>query len=393
MPRRLCLLLVLLAASCSRAAPPTALPGAGSSTLTVKLADLVNIVNVRDNTTVSFVAAANGETVPGKGEVRTGVSSRVRLDFSDGGTARLAENSLIVVDQLGGPDGQSPTRLKFSSGKLSVSLTGGQFEVQTPMGVARVGGSYAEFQYSPGPDPNTTRDDVLDIKCIEGICAFDNDTQMIVLTNLQQLVISNAGQSAAGPTNLPASAVHDFVANSPESTAVVLTLAAAAQNPTLPIPSGSPVPSLTSGGPAATRTNTPAPTATLQPSSTPTRTRRPPTAAPSDTSEVPTAAPSDTPSPTATGTSQEPPPIPPAVTDTQVASPTTGPTNTPVPPLTMTPSPTPLIPPAVTDTQVPPPTNTSVPPPTRTRGPHPTRTPKPTHDHAVTGASPALLLS
>jgi hypothetical protein len=362
--KRLFVLLLFIAVACSSA--PTALPStAGTGTLVptrrAVLHNLVSLVFARDSTAASFQMASDGQTVPELGEVRTGSLSTARLDFSDGGIVRLAPYTSIVIDQLGGTDSDPFTRLKYGVGELWVSLTRGQLEAQTPLGVVAVRGSYAELQYDPGADPNRTQDDVLTIKCIEGACTFNNGSGPITIGNLGQLVISDGGQTLTGPTNLPASTVNDFLANSPESTAVVLTLTAAVSSAApapsatnSPVPSPRPLPSDTATT-APIATDTAAPTGTDTPRPTPTRTRSPLVI-------VPTATLTGTPAPTDT-------PLP-ALTDTpKPVSHPPPPTATNPPPLPPTPTNPP--PPTVTARRIPPPTKTPSPIPPPTNSPVP----------------------
>src|SRR5258706_1568146 len=218
--QRLSVLLLLAAVACSSLAgtvtgvptPTNLMPGR-----TAVLHHLVNIVDVRDSPAVSFLAASDGQVLAEQASVRTGNSSTVRLDFSDGGMVGLAQNTSVSISQLGATDHDTLSRLIFGVGHMWVSLTSGQFQAQTAMGVVAVLGSYADFQYDPGTDPQTTADDLLTIKCIEGTCTFDSGSSPRTIYNLQQLVVTNSGQTVAGPTDLPPSAVKDFLANSPES--------------------------------------------------------------------------------------------------------------------------------------------------------------------------------
>jgi hypothetical protein len=314
---RLFVLLLFVAVACSStptAPPSTAGTGTHVPTRRAVLHDLVSLVFARDSTAVRAVMASDGQMVPELGEVRTGSSSTARLDFSDGGSVRLAPNTSIVIDQLGGTDSDPFTRLKYGVGELWVSLIRGQLEAQTPVGVVAVRGSYAELQYDPGADPNSTQDDVLTINCIEGTCTFNDGSGPVTIGNLRQLVISDGGQTLSGPTNMPASAVDEFLSISPESTSVVLTLTAAAVPSVAtapsatdsPVPGPRPLPSDTATT-APIATDTAAPTSTDMPRPTPTRTPRPHTVAPTDTA-VPsgTPLPSDTPLPPATDTSAPP---------------------------------------------------------------------------------------
>jgi FecR protein len=364
---------LLISGACS--SPPTLLPTEAvvgpptpSRSARLNLDALHNIVFEAESEAASYIAGVDGQTVPEHSQLRTGAASSARLDFSDGSIVRMGPITLLVLDQLGGTDRDPFTRLKFSAGVLWVSLTGGQMALQTPLGLAGMRGSYAEFQYQPVTDSASNPDNVLTIRCIEGTCTFDSGHGLITLGNLQQLVVSHGGQTITGPSDLDASSVREFVANNPESTGVVPSLTAAAQSPSVtpaptdtPGPSGTPAPTNTPG-PADTPTetataptlDTPLPSDTAPPS--PTRTRSPVVI-------VPTATPTDTPALTDT-------PLPPA-TDTPKPSPHPPP---PHPPTATNPPP-----PAPSDTPVPPPTATNPPPATKTatRPPPPTKTASP----------------
>src|SRR5438067_3167003 len=123
-------LLLFLAVACSSTptvAPSTPGLGSAASARSIVLHDLVNIVDVRDSASASFLSASDGQSVPAQGEVRTGSASAVRLDFSDGGTVHLAANTSVVFNSLDGPASQPLTQLTFEVGQLWVSLTHGQF--------------------------------------------------------------------------------------------------------------------------------------------------------------------------------------------------------------------------------------------------------------------------
>jgi len=294
-------------------------------TRSVVLHDLVNIVDVRDSPAVSFLAAGEGQIVTEQGEVRTGNSSTARLAFSDGSSVRLAPNTSVVLDQLGASDGVALTKLTFRVGELWVSLTSGQIQAQTPIGLVMVLGSYADIQFASGSDAAATSDGRLTIKCIEGRCTFNNGGSPFTMRNLQQLVITRDGQTIAGPVDLPASAVKDFLASSPESSAVVLTLTAAALSATA-------TPSVTSTQqPSDTPTTTPTMTDTPSPTPTLTPTHRRPAFLPSATPTLAdTSLPGDTPLPIVTGTANASPTQPaPGAAQTYVPSRTPPASETP----------------------------------------------------------------
>ncbi len=360
---------LLIASACSALhtqAPATiSVPSTPSRSATLHA--LVSLVYERDSQAASYYVAVDGQAVPEHGQVRTGANSSARLDLSDGSIVRMGQNTVFAIDQLSGTNLNPFTRLNFGAGRLWVSLTGGRMALQTPLGLAGLRGSYAEYHYQPTTDSAGNQDNVLTIWCIEGACTFDAGHGLITLGNLQQLVVSHGGQTIAGPSDLDASTVREFVANSPESAGVVPSLTAAAQSPSVtPAPSDTPGPSGTPGptntpGPAEPPTDTPTamvsdtplPSDTPQPS--PTRTRAPLVIVPTDT-PTDTPAPTDTPLPTATDT-PKPPPHPPPPTATNPPPPP--PSNTPAPPPTATNSPQPT----KTASRPPPPTKTASPAP------------------------------
>jgi len=133
------------------------------SVRTAILSEIVNIVEARAAEAETFTPASDGLALDVGSHVRTGDASRVRLDFSEGTILRAAQNSSFAVQVLGASQENPVTRLAFEAGKLWVSLTDGTLEVETPIGVAAVHGSFAVFEYNPG-DPNDPNDDVLVIE-------------------------------------------------------------------------------------------------------------------------------------------------------------------------------------------------------------------------------------
>ena len=362
---------LLISSACS--SPPTRLPTVGAAvtptparSARLRLDAQHNVVFERDSAAASYSAGEDGQTIPEHSQLRTGVASWARLDFMDGSSVRMGPSTVVVLDQLGSTEPDPLTRLKFSDGILWVSLTGGQLALQTPLGVAEMRGSYAEFLYQPDTDSAGNPADVLTIRCIEGTCTFDSGHGLITLGNLQQLVVSHGGQTIAGPSDLDASYVRDFVANNPGSSGVVPSLTAAAKSPSVsPAPSDTPgltvtpeqtdTPQLTDT-PTPPALDTPLPSDTSEPS--PTRTRSPvvivPTATPTDT-----PAPTDTPLPAATDTPKPSPHPPPPHRPTATNPPPPAPSDTPMPPPTATNPP----PPTQTATRLPPPTKTASPVP------------------------------
>jgi LysM repeat protein len=240
-------------------AQPTSPPEAGARTATI--GEIVNIVEARESAEGTFAQVENGLVLEVGGQLRTGAASRTRIDFSEGTIVRLGENSILAVEANTSAGGDPFTSFSLEVGKLWASLTGGSLEVDTPIGVATVRGSYAFFEYNPG-DPNDLSDDVLTLNCLEGSCRAENQTVDERLGNLEQIVLTGGGQQFTRG-RLGFDAVEDFVNNNPEvGQALVATLIAAPPATATP---ETPTPLSPTGVLIPTDTTVPLPTPTLPP--------------------------------------------------------------------------------------------------------------------------------
>lgn len=332
------------------------------------LSEIKGAVQIR--TTVAGPWKTVNETltiVPGT-TVLTGENSGVKVTLSEGSVVRLSSQTQLTLTEMSGAPGNPVTLMALDFGKLwaiVTSLGQGQFEVQLPIGVAAVRGSYMSAEH------NST-DKVEIVTCLEGRCTYRNANGQVVLTDLQQTESINGG---------PPGTVHSIDANQLAAWAAqnipeVLTLTPTATPPATLKPPKTKTPTRTvtatgTSGPSntptvtATRTNTPTPTKTNTPV-TPTATSTATPVTPTNTA-TPTTPP-NTPTPTATlpATTNTPTPTPPP-TSTPTASSTSTATATPLATATDTPTPTPTH----TDTLTPTPTNTDTSTPTPTDTPTP----------------------
>ena len=380
------------------APPPTPNPR------TAIVSEIVNDVTARPAPSDPFTQIATGFVLALGGQIRTGDASNARLDFSDGTIVRIAASSSFLMQNAEpAPDG-FVRRLQFEAGKLWVSLTGGEMQVETPIGVASVRGSFAVFEYDPG-DPNDPTDDVLILQCLEGQCGFGN----VTLGNLEQITVTNGGQTITRIT-LSGQAVQAFLENNPEGQRIVQTLTAAAPTQTeAPTATDTPAPTDTL---AATASPTTAPSATRTPAPTSTNTRVPTRPATRTPTATRTAAPTSTNTPGTTGGGGAPAPtntsvpptatftvVPPTITATGTLALTVTATSTLLPTATAsrtaTATPSPTATPTGTTTNTPTatfaaptstPTATSTPAPTSTPTdtPTPVGTPTPTDTPTAT---------
>jgi hypothetical protein len=346
----LCMLLAALTACQALPAPPELFPSATPNRPT--LSSLANQVESRANALADFVAAQEGAQLGEGSQVRTRLDSWVKLALGGGSLVHLGPNTILGLDRLKGSQEAPVVRTRFAGGQIYVSLANGTFEVVTPIGLVTLQSAHAEVHYLPGSSPDTNQDDTLYIRCLQGSCVFAN---VLRLSSMQQLIVTGGGVNITGPAALPASAVDEFLAISPESVRMVVALTAAA-------PTSTRVP------PTFTATTTPTASRTLTPI---------PTATEPDTEVPPTATDTHTPVPTRRVVTQPARPLP-----TRTSPPPPPPTSAPPPQPTDAPPPPPP-PPPPTDAPPPPP-----PPPTNTERPPDTVAPPPTNTPAPPSATP-----
>ncbi len=259
-------------------------PAAPVEPRTARVSEIVNVVEARLSEQQPFGPASIGLTLRANGQVKTGAISKARVDFSEGSIVRLSENTLLTVEELDANPGDPISRFQLTLGKIWVSVFNRKFELQTPVGVATVRGSFAVFEvvYDRPNDPNSAR---LIVDCLEGDCAAKNDFTDARFGNLERVVVTRQQRDIL-PEVSPPERLREFLNNNPnpESQRIVPTLTAAplrTRAPILPLPE-TPI------------VRTPAPTATLEPRATDTRaieTRTPEPIAVTRTLEITTTAP------------------------------------------------------------------------------------------------------
>jgi hypothetical protein len=181
--------------------------------------EIVQDVQARNPTDTGFNAAQEGLKLNVGGQIKTGAVSQARLDLSDGTIVRIAADSSFLLQELSPAGANWVTRVQLELGKVWVSLSGGTLEVETPVGVASVRGSFAGFAF----DPVTG---TLFIQCLEGSCSATNANGQIDLGNFQGSSLTQAGPGKV--IILTGQDLQDFMRNNPEvGNAIVATLTAA----------------------------------------------------------------------------------------------------------------------------------------------------------------------
>jgi|GEM_PF-998458 len=230
------LLAALLLAACSAPATSTANPSPSNATPVIhpsvtvpvnstpevastavirsaQLSELQNNVQAMRQAGEPFVAAREGDVVVVGGRVSTGAASKVRLDLTEGTIVRLGAETEFTVEALTQDTTDPFTRLKLLTGQLWVILNGGSLEVETPVGVAAVRGSYLGVSF----DPQTQR---LEVTCLEGQCGLSNDAGEVELTDGQSSEI--VGDEPPAPIEeLTYEEIQEWIEENPEAEAIV----------------------------------------------------------------------------------------------------------------------------------------------------------------------------
>lgn len=259
----LAVLLLLFSAGCATPTQRTAIAGVTKVPVqSATVGDLAGQVNGRASAEGPLAPVGLGFQLNTGGLVQTGDSSKARLDFSDGTIVRLSANASFILQNVEiADDGSLTTRLQLTVGKLWVSLTGGEIQVETPVGVASVRGSFAIMQYDAD-------NELLLLDCLEGSCTARNEQGLQQLGNLERLVINPEGSLKE---KLTAQDVLQFVQDNPESGGLVATLTAAPPATETPTSTGTPTQTaLPTGTETAPVTPTVTASATPAPSLTPT---------------------------------------------------------------------------------------------------------------------------
>src|SRR3990172_6468616 len=167
--------------ACEPAVPPLA------RTATVR--EVINLVSARAAGEGEFTPVNDGYIFASGGQIQTGIDSRAKLVLNDGIIIRLAPVTRLTNDSP-----QAQWKFKLENGKVWLSLFGGALILETRLGSVTVFGNSVEFEYQPG-DPADLADDVFIIQCLQGSCRFQNERADLQLNDLEQIVITNTGDT------------------------------------------------------------------------------------------------------------------------------------------------------------------------------------------------------
>ena len=173
----------------------------------------------RIHTQDTWSMARVGQALSAGNQVRTEDQSRATIDFTNGTLTRLGPNTLLTITELSGTDQEPIARLRLLVGEVFVlisrSLGNGKLEIQTPVGIAAVRGTYMGVR--------VTADNRVVITCLEtkSSCRVENDEGRVELQSGQQTEILADDQPPTPPHAIEQSEVNNWLAENPEAESVI----------------------------------------------------------------------------------------------------------------------------------------------------------------------------
>ena len=165
--------IVLAALACGGGSnlPPTLVIDIPDAERIVTLDLVENDVNARASGAEDMSPAIKGQRLNNDGQVQTLDASRAHVLFTEGTLLRISENTLLSLADMNTDLDEPVARFFLEIGKIWLVLQVGTVEVETPIGVAAVRGSYESVEYYPG-NPDDPNDDHMIVTCLEGNCTL-----------------------------------------------------------------------------------------------------------------------------------------------------------------------------------------------------------------------------
>jgi hypothetical protein len=183
------------------------------------LGDVSQKVSVKPSAKATEHPGVFGEALPLGAELNTDEKGRARVVLENGTTIRLAPNSHLVLTERQQPEsGDLLTQINLLVGQVWVILGRGAKEtlqVETPIGVGAVRGSFLSVLYLPGV-ANDPTDDILIITCLEGDCELVTPLGTVKLTTGQKIGIVGKGNAPTGPVPMTREDIQEWIDNNVE---------------------------------------------------------------------------------------------------------------------------------------------------------------------------------
>ncbi|MBI5081252.1 MAG: FecR domain-containing protein [Chloroflexi bacterium] len=203
----------------------------GDSGRAASLSELRNAVQSKGDANAQFKPATDGDKIISSGGVKTGTDSRVRISVTDGTIIRLGDNTEFVLKELSATSNDPITNITLVSGRMWVAVTSalgnGKFDVNTPVGVASVRGSFMSVEIFQATGQ-------MIVTCLEGLCRLASlaSGRFVDLKTAEQSEIPGTGQDPTPPKKIDLKQVNDWRAIFPEAAQHVLAVGTPGAQPT-----------------------------------------------------------------------------------------------------------------------------------------------------------------
>ena len=195
------------------------------------LSELRNSVQSKGDANAQFKPATDGDKIISSGGVKTGTDSRVRISVTDGTIIRLGDNTEFVLKELSATSNDPITNITLVSGRMWVAVTSalgnGKFDVNTPVGVATVRGSFMSVEIFQATGQ-------MIVTCLEGLCRLASlaSGRFVDLKTAEQSEIPGTGQDPTPPKKIDLKQVNDWRTIFPEAAQHVVAVGTPGAQPT-----------------------------------------------------------------------------------------------------------------------------------------------------------------
>jgi hypothetical protein len=165
---------------------------------TATLSEIRGTVQIKTAASSDWVTVLSEQAIVEGTSILVNEASSVKLTMTEGTIVRVSPQTQITLTEMHGTTLDPITKINIAFGKVWTIADGGalgfgKFEVETPLGVASVVGTFMGVEHNTGQQP-------LDIiTCLEGLCRYSNTFGVLSMGTLQQLFTD--GSAVPGPAD------------------------------------------------------------------------------------------------------------------------------------------------------------------------------------------------
>ncbi|MEK7325115.1 MAG: FecR domain-containing protein, partial [Chloroflexota bacterium] len=165
---------------------------------TATLSEIRGTVQIKTAASSDWVTVLGDQAILEGTTILVSEASSVKLTMTEGTIVRISPQTQIKLTEMHGTTLDPITKINIDFGKVWTIVGGGdlgfgKFEVETPLGVASVVGTFMGVEHNSSSQPLP-----LDIiTCLEGQCRYSNTFGVLNMGTLQQLFTD--GSAVPGP--------------------------------------------------------------------------------------------------------------------------------------------------------------------------------------------------